>query len=433
MNTMDDQLIKALLQALPANAGRVLELSPLPAPMGARYRTLWPDVHWDCMAELPSARPTDVPPYDWVVIDSRAAALRGGAAALEALHEWTAPAARLLCGWPNMGHHSVVQRLVMGDISLDDAGVLDAAHARFLSPASAYKLLLDAGWLPHLQAQCRTDVPETVFSSRLVGAAMALGLPPQTVQRNLGLQYMVVVCSKMALRAPGASTVYAPFSVIVPVNRPLELELNIARSPGLQEVGAEVIVVEGARSAADAFERGAAQARHEWRLFVHQDVYLPRGSGLMLAEQLGAMQADGRAAAPVGFAGLEAGADLRSGLRYAGQVIDRTQHFDHAESTAGVSIDEFAVALHASTPVAIDPALGWHLWGTDLCLQAMALGGAPCAQIVRVPLFHNSTTGYALPPAYRVSAGLLLQKYAALDIIPTLCGALQRTVQCEAA
>jgi hypothetical protein len=432
MPKTDDTLIDALLEALPPNA-RVLELSPTPGTLGQRYRELWPDAQWDSLPELPASRPAEVARYDWVVIDSRAAALREGVAALEALHDWTTPDARLLCGWPNMAHHSVVQRLVMGDMTFDGAGVLDAAHARFLSPASAYKLLLDAGWLPHLRTQCRSEVPETVFSSRLIGAAMALGLPRQTVQRNLGLQFMVVVCSKVQLRAPTAVTRYAPFSVIVPVNRPLELELNIARSPGLREVGAEVITVEGATSAADAFERGAAQARHDWRLFVHQDVYFPTGSGLMLAEQLGAMTLDGRAVAPVGFAGLEAEADLRSGLRYAGQVIDRTQHFDHPDSTGGVSIDEFAVALHKSTPVALDPALGWHLWGTDLCLQALVLGGAPCAQILRVPLFHNSTTGYTLPLAYHGSAGLLLEKHSLFDTIPTLCGALQRTPQQAAA
>lgn len=433
MPHLDDSLLDALLEALPPNAKRVLELAPAPGALGQRHRALWPDVHWDCLPGLEGPRPEGTAAYDWVVIDSRAAALREGAAALEALHDWTTPDAQLLCGWPNMAHHTVVQRLVMGDMTFDDAGVLDAAHARFLSPASAYKLLLDAGWLPHLHTQCRSDVPETVFSSRLIGAAMALGLPRQTVQRNLGLQYMVVVCGKARLRAPTAATRYAPFSVIVPVNRPLELELNIARSPGLHEVGAEVITVEGAGSAADAFARGAARARHDWRLFVHQDVYFPIGSGLMLAEQLGAMSSDGRAAAPVGFAGLEAAADLRAGLRYAGQVIDRTQHFDHPDSTSGVSIDEFAVALHKSTPVALDPMLGWHLWGTDLCLQALALGGAPCAQILRVPLFHNSTTGYTLPLEYHTSAGLLLEKYSLFDSIPTLCGALQRTPQRAAA
>jgi len=433
MHHADDTLMAQLLEALPPNARRVLELGPARSALGERYRALWPDAGWDTVDVLPAQRPQGTPAYDCAVLDSRAPAMREAPATLEALHEWTTPNACLLFGWPNMGHHDVLQRLVMGDITYDAEGLLDAAHARFFSPASAFKLMLDAGWLPQLRGQCRSEIPESVFSARLIGAAMSLGLPRQTVLRNLGMRYMVVTCDKQHLAVPAEPARYAPFSVIVPVNRPLELELNIARSPGLREVNAEVITVEGATSAADAFAKGSSRARHAWRLFVHQDVYFPTGSGFMLAEQLGAMQADGRAAAPVGFAGLEAGADLRTGLRYAGQVIDRTQHFDHPGSSAGVSIDEFAVALHSSSPITPDPALGWHLWGTDLCLQALALGGAPCAQILRVPLFHNSTTGYTVPGEFHQSAGLLLQKYAALDEIPTLCGAIRREVQRAAA
>jgi hypothetical protein len=341
--------------------------------------------------------------------------------------------AQLFACLPSMSHHTVVQRFLMGDLTDDAAGPMDLHHARPFSPASAFKQLLDGGWLPHLKAQLRSEPSDSVFTARLVAAAMALGLPRQTALRNLGLQYMVLQCERQPVFAPKVDARFAPFSVIVPVNRPLELELNIVRSPGLREVGAEVITIEGATSAADAFERGAAQARHDWRLFVHQDVYFPLGSGLAIAQQLAEMEDDGRAAAPVGFAGLEAAADLRSGLRYAGQVIDRTQRFDHPGSNGGVSIDEFAVALHRGSPVALDAHLGWHLWATDLCLQALELGGAPCAQILRVPLFHNSTTGYTLPGEFHESAQRLLDKYTALDEIPTLCGAIRRQGEQRAA
>jgi hypothetical protein len=432
MPASNPTLLHSLLQALPPNARRVLELSPCDSELGAQYRALWPDVSWHRHTALPGATPPDGMHYDWVVVDPRAQIWRDGAAGLEALHGWTTPGAQLLCGLPNMAHHDALQRLAMGDFTADDGGALDAAHARLFTPASAYKQLLDAGWLPHMPTQCRTEVPESVFSARLIGAAMALGVPRATVQRNLGLQHMVIVCGKGSLNAPAESTRYAPFSVIVPVNRPLELALNIERSPGLREVNAQIITIEGASSAADAFEQGARQAGCAWRVFVHQDVYFPSGSGFMLAEQLGALEADGRYGAPVGFAGLEAGADLRSGLRYAGQVIDRTQRFDHAASSCGVSVDEFAVALHSASPVALDPALGWHLWATDLCLQAYALGGAPCAEILRVALFHNSTTGYELPAEFHDSAALLLQKYPGLDEIPTLCGALKRQLAAAA-
>jgi hypothetical protein len=381
---------------------------------------------WHRFDTLDEVRAAFSEPYDCVVVDSRSSTLRDAAAALEALHEWTTPRARLVCAWPNMGHFDLLQRLVMGDMSHDASGPLAAAHARGFTPASAYKLLLDAGWLPDLKAQRRTEVPENVFSARLIAAAMALGLPRQTAQRNLGLQTMVVVCDKVALRPPSAATRYSPFSVIVPVNRPLELALNIERSPGLREVGAQVIPVVGARSAADAFERGSAQATQPWRLFVHQDVYFATGTGFMLAEHLGALHADGRHAAPVGFAGLHGEQGPSGPVRYAGQVVDRTQLFDHPASSSAVSIDEFAIALHADSPLAPDASLGWHLWATDLCLQALVLGGAPCGEVVRVPLFHNSTTGYTLPVEFHESAQVLLGKYAHLPRVPTLCGLIER-------
>ena len=345
---------------------------------------------------------------------------------LARLGECCAPGARLSLALDNGCTLERMARL----LEAGTAAAGDPQHdpARAHAPATVYKLLLDAGWLPDLKAQRRTEVPESVFSARLIAAAMALGLPRQTAQRNLGLQTMVVVCEKLALQPPSAATRYAPFSVIVPVNRPFELALNIERSPGLREVGAQVIPVVGARSAADAFERGAAQATQPWRLFVHQDVYFATGTGFMIAERLGTLQADGRHAAPVGFAGLHGEQGPAGPVRYAGQVVDRTQLFDHPASSSAVSIDEFAIALHADSPLAPDASLGWHLWATDLCLQALVLGGAPCGEILRVPLFHNSTTGYTLPAEFHESAQVLLDKYTHLSRVSTLCGLIERKV-----
>jgi hypothetical protein len=91
-----------------------------------------------------------------------------------------------------------------------------------------------------------------------------------------------------------------------------------------------------------------------------------------------------------------------------------------------VSLDELAICLHRDSAVAIDPTLGWHLWATDLCLQAQHLAGRPIAQILDVPLFHNSVGDYQVPPEFNDSAVRLLGKYPHLPMIPTLCGELTR-------
>jgi len=108
----------------------------------------------------------------------------------------------------------------------------------------------------------------------------------------------------------------------------------------------------------------------------------------------------------------------------AGLVIDRTARLDFPAADAALSMDEFAVAMASASVHRIDPALGWHLWATDLCLAAAGRTGGRQARIVRVPVFHNSYNDGILPAAFQRSASLLKAKYAQLPRIPTLCGVI---------
>lgn len=446
MSNYYDGLNLKLLAAIPRDARRVLELGCANGRLGQRFKELHPGVTWwgvdiaqDAVAQASvhldrvfqlNLDTDDLTVleggFDVIVIGDLLEHLRDPVKTLERLYDLSAAGAQIVCCLPNMAHLSVIERLVAGDISYDPVGLLDQTHTRFFSPSSAFKTFLDGGWLPHLQDQYRVEVPQTHFAARIVEAAQALGLPEETAKRNLGLYQMILVCKKWSMDAllkPGPSV---PISIIVPVNRPWQYDLNIARSPGLREIDAQVIALQGADSAAAAYAAGAQRASHAWRVMVHQDVYFPTGSGFALARQLALLEQAGRTAAPVGFAGLEDVASPQALVRYAGMVIDRTSLFDHPGSDGALSIDEFAVALHRDSAVTIDPALGWHLWGTDLCLQAEGQAKRPTAPILQVPLFHNSTTGYALPEAYYESAQRLLDKYPQLDRIPTLCGEIAR-------
>jgi len=446
MSNYYDGLNLKLLAAIPREARRVLELGCANGRLGQRFKELHPGVTWwgvDIAQEAVSAASAHLDRvfklnldtddlavleggFDVIVIGDLLEHLHDPVKTLEKLYDLSASGAQIVCCLPNMAHLSVIERLVAGDISYDQMGLLDQTHTRFFSPSSAFKTFLDGGWLPHLQDQYRVEVPQTHFAARIVEAAQALGLPEETAKRNLGLYQMILVCKKWSMAAllkPGPN---APISIIVPVNRPWQYELNVARSPGLREINAEIIALQGADSAASAYQAGAQRASHAWRVMVHQDVYFPTGSGFALARQLALLEQAGRTAAPVGFAGLEDVASPQALVRYAGMVIDRTALFSHPGSDGALSIDEFAVALHRDSPLAIDPSLGWHLWGTDLCLQAEARAQRPATQILEVPLFHNSTTGYTLPDVYYESAQRLLDKYPRLDRIPTLCGEIQR-------
>jgi hypothetical protein len=341
---------------------------------------------------------------------------------LSALHCCSNSHTKIVCCLPNMAHFSIIERLVCGDISYDKIGLLDETHRRFFSPASAIKAFLDSGWLPDLVDEYRVEPCNSVFSQHVVAAAAALGVPQRTSRSYLGLYQMIFVCHRwLSLYSKDA---VAPFSVIVPVNRKWQYDLNVARSPGLTEVGAQIVVVEGAATAADAYERGASKATHPWRVFVHQDVYFAKGTGIALSRALGDLGAKGANASPIGFAGIAG--SISGSPRSAGLVIDRTRLFSHGESSAAISMDELAVVLHRNTKVKIDPALGWHLWATDLCLQALESPDMATARLLEIPLFHNSTNDFQLPPEFARSAKRLLKKHSRHEMIPTLCGLLQR-------
>lgn len=433
-----------LLNAIPSSSKNILELGCANGRLGQKFKERHPDARWHgveinneaalqaashldqvTVANIESA---DLPAlgndYDTIVIGDLLEHLTSPETVLAKLYDITSPDATLICCVPNFSHQSVIQRLIAGDIAYDNDGLLDRTHLRFYSPSSLFRTLLDASWLPDMKDQYTVENSESDFRDALLQVTRALGIPDATAKRNFDCYQMVVACKKWKINQITRPGPRSPFSVIVPINRKWQANLNVLRSPGLREIGAEVLCVQ-AKSAAEAYEIGSQQAKHPWRLMVHQDVYFPEGTGYAIAQQLGAISATNSHAGPVGFAGLAMVADSDQ-VRYAGLVVDRTHLFDHGASNCAISVDEFAVALHESSPLKIDPALGWHLWATDLCLQASKLENKNQSKILEVPLFHNSVNDYALPEAFRHSAEYLLSKHSHLAEIKTLCGNLSR-------
>jgi SAM-dependent methyltransferase len=444
MNSKDESYYEGmnlkLLSAIPQDAGRVLELGCAKGQLGRRFKETHPETYWhgvDISVEaaveatkyLDAIDVLDLDDqelkfdgqlFDTIVIGDVLEHLRNPDLVLEALYKLSEPHARIVCCVPNMSHFSVVQRLIAGDITYDQAGLLDLTHRRFFSPSSFFKLMLDCGWLPHMVDHYSTGLPQSAFTLGLIEAAKDMGLPPATAVRNLSLYQMIVVAQKWCRPSLGKASRKAAFSVIVPVNRPWQYELNILRSPGLSEVGAKVVCVQSAENAAAAFASGLAETTTPWVIMAHQDVYFPSGTGLAIASELAAIEDSGLAGTPVGFAGVSK--DAAGVSRYSGWVIDRQHLFQHPGSVSAESIDELAIALHRDSKIVIDPQLGWHLWATDLCLQAERLAQKPIGRILEVPVFHNSVNDYNLPDEFHRSAQLLAKKYPGRNKFMTLCG-----------
>lgn len=409
-----------LLGALPA-AARALGVGRDAALLGAAYRQLHREAAW-CVAErLDAVTPAMLEGVDLVVLADGVEHLADPLPVLRLLAAHTGAQARLVACARNAAQAELLGRLVEADLTTLPTDAWSGDAVRRDSPASLFKLLMDAGWMPHLAGH-------TARPTRLLLAAHsladAMGVPRRTCERTLGIDWMIVEACKpfSVANVETAPSEPASFSVVVPTTRESQLRLNVEASPGLREVGARIVSVRGAKDPGDALARSRGHCDTDWVLLCHQDVYFPAGFGVQLNALLDAIPADERARTLLGFAGM--GANLQANrCEPAGFVIDRTSRFDHPASAAAMSIDELAIVIARDSLHRIDPALGWHLWATDLCLTAITRHRT-LPRLVRLPLFHNSSNDYVLPEAFHRAAATLAAKHAGFGAIHTLCGVI---------
>jgi ubiquinone/menaquinone biosynthesis C-methylase UbiE len=444
MDSYYDGLNIKLLNAIPNNAVKVLELGCANGKLGRRYkeinkRTCWVGVDINKKAISEASKYLDEVheinidtselegignEFDVIVIGDLLEHLKNPENLLDKIYDISLPSAVIVCCIPNSAHISIVERLISGDFSYDEMGLLDKTHTRLFSASSAIKTFLNSGWLPNMVDRYDTAPRVDDFTESIIGSAKNLGIPRATAIDQINLYQMIMKCEKWPLtifESPGPSE---PFSIIVPINRPWQYELNILRSPGLKEVNAEIIPVLNANSAAEAYQIGVGKAKNPWKIFVHQDVYFPTGTGLAIGRHLGKLTAQKYTQYPVGFAGMTTNTD--GTVEKSGLLIDRKYLFKYGTANHACSIDEFAVAVHNDAHVAIDPQMGWHLWGTDLCLQSKNELNQYQTKIIDVPLFHNSTNDFILPSDFHKSVSEIFTKYSNLNSIETLCGKFNR-------
>ncbi len=429
-----DNINYPLLNSIPPGAKNILELGCASGVLGAAYKERNPAAKWtgveihhgsirEAIPRLdkvvymdlnsPTAENLDTGPYDCIVMGDVLEHLIDPEKCLRFVNQISTSGATLHICVPNMSHFSVLYRMLLGDITYDPNGLLDKTHLRFLSYSSAYKMILDAGWLPSLEGMIYgtpADESEQSFFGGLVQAASAMKIPKETAERNL-VTFQIVI---NAIKSEKPKTrEKANLSVIIPMNNHRQFDLNIIRSAGLHEIGAEIIPIKDATSAADALEKGKNYIKNDWILFCHQDVYIPKDSGHLIAEIINSIPNEKKNNTLIGFAGTEE-------TRNAGLVIDRTGRFDFPGSMNASSIDEFALLFTRDSIHKIDHSFGWHAWATDMCLAAK-MCGVP-AQIKRIPLFHNSVTPNGPTDEFNHSIGLLKQKYKGFGTLNALTG-----------
>jgi SAM-dependent methyltransferase len=322
------------------------------------------------------------------------------------------PGGVVLASVPNLQHHSALAALLCGDFQYEPSGLLDATHLRFFTWSTIFKLFLDAGFAPEIVDEaCVPSSPEFLQAAEPLMRHM--GLHPGRTRRYLdAYQYIV----KGTLLPATLKESAEPLTIVACVNDETVLRTNLLASPCLRPgTPHEILLARGCRNVADGLNAALARARHQWVVCVHQDVYLPEGWDRTLVARL--TEAEGKLG-PIGVAGVIGAAHDGPVQPHAvtplvGWVVDRDRVLRGPEAlpARAESLDELVLVLPRGTPLRFDPALGFHFYAADACLQAQERGLATVA--VEALCFHNSR-GVELPPEFVASGRALATKWIKL-------------------
>jgi hypothetical protein len=176
-------------------------------------------------------------------------------------------------------------------------------------------------------------------------------------------------------------------TLVAAVNSSAILEQNLLRSPLIAEGGAPLITEWGHSSAGAAYNAGLSKSSSRLTALVHQDIYLPGDWEERVLAAAAELDAQG---IPWGVLGVWG---IRADRTYAGRVWCSGGGQEHCvavrQPVEVVSIDEIVIVLNCDSGLRFDEGLpGYHLYGTDIIMQARQRGLS--AFVFPGPVVHNS-------------------------------------------
>lgn len=169
-------------------------------------------------------------------------------------------------------------------------------------------------------------------------------------------------------------------------NNPRILRENLMRSPMLANGAYPVEVVENAPSAARAYNAGLDSTTADIVVFLHHDVYLPRGWDALLCQRIAEVEARDTDWAVLGAFGVAM--DTRGYGPVWSSSIGFIAGLIPAAPMPVQSFDELLFVMRRGAGLRFDEGLaGFHMYGTDIVCQARHRGLG--AYSVALPLIHN--------------------------------------------
>jgi hypothetical protein len=187
---------------------------------------------------------------------------------------------------------------------------------------------------------------------------------------------------------------------VAAVNNEQVLQINLLGSPCFQgNHDHQILLTRDAGSVAEVYNAAIERAENDLVVFLHQDVYLPGGwPALFQAKFKEAEEKFGT----VDVAGVYG---VTEEARYGRIMFHGTPLREPGELPAKVrALDELLLALPRRTSLRFDPALGFHLYGADIAMQART------AVVLDAECHHNSGTRTP-PSAFYASQAIFREKW----------------------
>jgi GT2 family glycosyltransferase len=195
------------------------------------------------------------------------------------------------------------------------------------------------------------------------------------------------------------------WTVVSATNDEVLLNSCLLSSPEIGDA-TDVILQRGYPSAAAAYNAGLQAAKTDLVIFVHQDVYLPKG---WVASLRSALDLLSRVDPNWGVLGVWGFNELsEDGLGFLYCVANGKLGSAFAGLREVRTLDEVLLIVRKSSKLNFDERVpGYHMYGTDVCLEARRRGMKSYA----IPAFciHN-TSGYRMLPLQFWSAYLFVRK-----------------------
>lgn len=186
----------------------------------------------------------------------------------------------------------------------------------------------------------------------------------------------------------------------------------------------DVILQRGFADASVAYNSGIDRSNGDILVFAHQDVYLPEGWIRRVESAIDSLALSDPNWGVLGVWGVAASQQRAGHLYCAGLRTTLGECFDGAREVR--VLDEVVLIVRKSSGLRFDERLrGFHMYGSDLCLEAARLGMRSYA--ISALCIHN-TNGYCmLPYEFWRSCFFIRHKWAQELPITTTCIEITRS------